>query len=261
MVLGDYHYAALTQDGHLFTWGQYSKGALGLGDPSKIPRGQPGGFAPENPNPLPFPVRRFGGRWTSSPPPVDVPSEVFFDHEDGKRDKFVFAVSACGWHTVALVIDIDYTKEKESEILVHKDVDTSSVSADGRAWNEANNPSQPHPLPGPALRGPFLDPVDEVMGSMRRHREPGTSVVPPIRLRHARIGFAGRGRGRGFPLAGETELPQVQGSGNSQEAASGGREVEGGTGGHEGTFRGRTLAGGFRGLPPGRGRSQQRGEE
>ena len=47
VVLGDYHYAALTADGKLFSWGAFSKGALGLGDPYIIPVGQPGGYANE----------------------------------------------------------------------------------------------------------------------------------------------------------------------------------------------------------------------
>ena len=254
VVLGDYHYAALTQDGHLFTWGQYSKGALGLGDPSKIPPGQPGGFA------LLPPGHNLGGRTPSSPPKVEVPSEVFFDHEDGKADKFVFAIAACGWHTVALVIDVDYAKDKGHKIPVHPDDDTTSIaSGDEQAWNEANTPSRPYTRPGVALRGPFINPVDEVMGFTPRLRRSGNPAVLPIQLRHARIGFAGRGRGRGFPSAGGTELPQAPGSGTSQEATSGGGETEDSLGGHAGTSRGRALAGGFRGLPRSRGR--QRGEE
>lgn len=250
VVLGDYHYAALTQDGHLFTWGQYSKGALGLGDPSKIPPGQPGGFA------LPHPG---GGRTPSSPPSVEVPSEVFFDHEDGKGDKFVFAIAACGWHTVALVIDVDYAKDKEHKIPVRPDDDdtTSITSGDEQAWNEANAPSRPYPRPGIALRGPFLNSVDEVIGSFPRLRRSGNPPVLPIQLRHARVGFAGRGRGRGFPSAGGTELPRAPGLGASQEATSGDEEVEDSSGGHAGTFRGRALAGGFRGLPGGRGRRRE----
>ena len=39
---------------------------------------------------------------------VDRPAEVRFDHgEKRKRDRFVFAVTAAGWHTGALVIDLE----------------------------------------------------------------------------------------------------------------------------------------------------------
>ena len=40
VVLGDYHYGALTSTGKLLTWGAYSNGALGLGDPKDIEPGQ-----------------------------------------------------------------------------------------------------------------------------------------------------------------------------------------------------------------------------
>lgn len=99
VVLGDYHFGALTQDGKLLTWGEFSKGALGLGDPKKIPAGQPGGYATEE-------VRRsmiergYGG----TPSKVSIPTEVKF--EEG-RNMFCFAASAAGWHTGALVIDLE----------------------------------------------------------------------------------------------------------------------------------------------------------
>jgi len=48
IVLGDYHYGALTADGQLLTWGQYSHGALGLGVPSELPLGTPGGYSAES---------------------------------------------------------------------------------------------------------------------------------------------------------------------------------------------------------------------
>lgn len=33
---GDYHYGAITSDGKLLTWGQYSSGALGHGDDNAL---------------------------------------------------------------------------------------------------------------------------------------------------------------------------------------------------------------------------------
>ncbi|KAF8315452.1 RCC1/BLIP-II, partial [Clavulina sp. PMI_390] len=112
VVLGDYHYGALTQDGVMLTWGKHSNGALGLGDPLKLPAGSPGGFAePVEPNPTPA---MEGGmhhvpiiRRRRAVPDVAEPTVVRFDHEDGKNDKFVFAITASGWHTAALVIDLD----------------------------------------------------------------------------------------------------------------------------------------------------------
>lgn len=95
---GDYHNAALSANGKLYTWGSYSKGALGLGDPLTLPIGTPGGFANQ--------AQLNGGR--GRPPSVTVPTEVRFDHGRRKsKDRFCFSVTAAGWHTGALVIDLE----------------------------------------------------------------------------------------------------------------------------------------------------------
>ena len=103
VVLGDYHFGALTSSGRLLTWGSYSRGALGLGDPGELPAGSPGGFAEEE--------RRVRAQTLGhgSPPDVTVPSEVRFDHglkAEGRVDRYCFAAAASGWHTAALVIDL-----------------------------------------------------------------------------------------------------------------------------------------------------------
>jgi len=102
VVIGDYHNAALTAQGKLLTWGSYSNGALGLGDPTKLTPGTPGGFAD-------LASQRFAithGR--GQPPAVERPSEVKFDHINEKPiERYCFAVTAAGWHTGALVIDLE----------------------------------------------------------------------------------------------------------------------------------------------------------
>ncbi|TFK39864.1 regulator of chromosome condensation 1/beta-lactamase-inhibitor protein II [Crucibulum laeve] len=102
VVLGDYHNAALTATGRLLTWGAYSAGALGLGDPRKLEPGTPGGFET-----LRDRVRatEHGG---GTPPDVSVPTEVRFDHGRKKsKDRFCFSATAAGWHSGALVIDLE----------------------------------------------------------------------------------------------------------------------------------------------------------
>ena len=102
VVLGDYHSAALTAEGKLFTWGQFSLGALGLGDPADIEAGNPGGFAEQR--------HRDGTRmgYRARVPDVMVPTEVRFDHGAKKRkNMFCFAATAAGWHTGALAINLD----------------------------------------------------------------------------------------------------------------------------------------------------------
>lgn len=103
VILGDYHFGALTSSGKLLTWGNYSKGALGLGDPVKLPVGSPGGFADERSR------ERAEHLGFGVPPNVTAPSEVRFDHgleAEGKVERYCFAASASGWHTGALVIDL-----------------------------------------------------------------------------------------------------------------------------------------------------------
>lgn len=73
VVLGDYHFAALTADGKLYTWGSYSDGALGLGRKG---------------------LRE--GRVTS-------PTQVKFDKG---QESFCFAVADSGHHTGALLLNI-----------------------------------------------------------------------------------------------------------------------------------------------------------
>jgi len=102
VVIGDYHNAALTAQGKLLTWGAYSNGALGLGDPAKLTPGIPGGFADLASQQFAISRRR------GQPPAVERPSEVRFDHISGKPiERFCFAVTAAGWHTGALVIDLE----------------------------------------------------------------------------------------------------------------------------------------------------------
>jgi len=93
VVPGDHHYVALTLSGKVFTWGVTDKGALGLGDPISLVPGAPGGY----------PV---GGRGPL--PEVTVPTEVRFDHgRKIPKDRFCFSIAAAGWHTGALVIDLE----------------------------------------------------------------------------------------------------------------------------------------------------------
>jgi len=100
VVHGYDHFGALTSSGKLLTWGRYWGGALGLGDPSKLPPGSPGGYMSEE--------EQIQPRVRLLPPNVAVPSEVRFDHglkAEGRVERYCFAVAAGAWHTAALVVD------------------------------------------------------------------------------------------------------------------------------------------------------------
>ncbi|KAJ7612459.1 regulator of chromosome condensation 1/beta-lactamase-inhibitor protein II [Mycena polygramma] len=116
VLVGDWHNAALTSSGKLLTWGGYSAGALGLGDPTALAPGAPGGFETEAQR-----VRALEGRF-GNPPNVDVPTEVRFDHaRKTPKERFCFSACAAGWQTGALVIDLqpdgeDEESEEEEEL-------------------------------------------------------------------------------------------------------------------------------------------------
>jgi SCF-associated factor 1 len=98
VVGGLSHFDALASSGKLLTWGEYSCGALGLGDPDKLPLGSPGG------DPNLIERGQYG-----DPPDVTVPSEVRFDHGSeakGRAERYCFAVAASRWNTAALVVDL-----------------------------------------------------------------------------------------------------------------------------------------------------------
>lgn len=98
------YFGALTSSGKFLTWGRYSAGALGLGDPGKLPLGSPGGYAEEEQR-----AQAQAGTYDTPPPEVTVPSEVRFDHglrTGGRVERYCFAVAAGEWHTGALVVDL-----------------------------------------------------------------------------------------------------------------------------------------------------------
>ena len=99
VVGGAAHFGALTSSGKLLMWGKCSDGALGLGDPSELPVGSPGGYTKEE-----HQAQGYGPL-----PDVTVPSEVRFDHwlrSEGRVERYCFAVAAGAWHTAALVVEL-----------------------------------------------------------------------------------------------------------------------------------------------------------
>ncbi|KAL1413473.1 hypothetical protein Q8F55_001242 [Vanrija albida] len=120
VVAGDWHYAALTAQGELYTWGENGSGQLGLGDEA-------------------------AGAGTSQKAPtrVSFPTEA---DADGQHQPFVFAITAAGMHTGALAFGAKPKPrepgEAEPEPIVAGAGWPSSAQAEGAA-------------PGVAGRGRF----------------------------------------------------------------------------------------------------------
>jgi hypothetical protein len=144
VVIGDYHNAALTSDGALLTWGQYSNGALGLGDPGRLKPGTPGGFEVQERRGVTYHPRR-------RPPAVSVPTEVRFSNSRKKaNDMFCFAAAAAGWHTGALVIDLNVRTSHISDMFlrsVNVQPDVKDIDIREEDDVEAVDAEPPQPLP------------------------------------------------------------------------------------------------------------------
>ncbi|KAJ3878335.1 regulator of chromosome condensation 1/beta-lactamase-inhibitor protein II [Lentinula edodes] len=178
VVLGDYHFAAVTATGKLLTWGQYSDGALGLGDPGSLQAGTPGGFANETLRVHALETRR------GTPPDVEIPTEVRFDsHRKKAKDRFCVSAAASGWHTGALVIDLETNENQDdSDVEIEKELAQPSRMRRHHGAGAGRGQFETPPiLPGGI---PTQDPGLPFIGR-------GGGIF--------RVGFAGRGipRGRG----------------------------------------------------------------
>ncbi|KAJ7224220.1 regulator of chromosome condensation 1/beta-lactamase-inhibitor protein II [Mycena pura] len=162
VLVGDWHYAALTGTGRLLTWGGYSAGALGLGDPTVLPAGTPGGFAEERQR-----VHALE-QGLGMPPNTRVPTEVRFDHaRKTPKERFCFLACASGWQTGALVIDLQPNAEGEDD-----DEEEELVEQDAPRRRLRGLPFRSLPMQTPHVAG-----------------FPGGGIF--------RVGFAGRGATRG----------------------------------------------------------------
>ncbi|EJD41130.1 RCC1/BLIP-II [Auricularia subglabra TFB-10046 SS5] len=214
VVLGDYHWGALTADGKLLTWGKFSSGALGLGDPFERPPG-PGGFASEEARDA---FRSMRNRRTDAVQPVAVPTEVDFG-----PGRFVIAAAAAGWHTGALVLDLENLAPQHDDVQQLLDEAASAHADDLAQWQSPPfNPGGivgpgpgpatgivPYPMPG-IVRGGGRGAVHRGGSAPRLRGGPGIF----------RIGFAGRGARIGgastaFSHRGDVGVPQHEEAGPS----------------------------------------------
>ncbi|QRW03259.1 RCC1/BLIP-II protein [Ceratobasidium sp. AG-Ba] len=187
VVLGDYHYCALTADGELFSWGKYSNGALGLGS-SPRSHGAPHHVRIAMMPMLHQPVQR---RQEQDAPK---PTRVRFDHEDNVQGRHVFAVAAAGWHCGALVIDLHSSSSASGESPAER------PEAQPVGGLQTGSDSQP----GASTSRPIAQLPRRTEGEFGGTQAPQITL-PIVRGRGGvpfRIGYAARGayagRGRGF---------------------------------------------------------------
>ena len=182
VILGDYHFGALTATGKLLTWGKYLNGALGLSDPTHIEPGQPGGFSTQDDLQMALNGRRI------QPPKVDIPTPVRFDYGEKKRkNMFCFATAAAGWHMGALVIKLEvrFTIPFVAPVTETLNQQTNPNDSDEDSTDES----------GPRMPGHYDTSTSQFSPPPREPRE-AHFFGPPAGV--FRIGFAGRGSGRWF---------------------------------------------------------------
>ncbi|KAI0343294.1 RCC1/BLIP-II [Trametopsis cervina] len=189
VILGDYHFGALTDSGKILTWGAFSKGALGLGDPVDLDVGVPGGYRTEA-------IKTNAIRSRSSemsPPDVTIPGVVRFDWEERKmgkagKERYCFAAVAAGWHVGALVIDLEVREETDKP---RKHLNNGCLLS---LLSKQPDTDEPGPSPAAEEHEPDVNmPGAFTPARPTQSREPafGRIGMPPFR-----IGFAGRGAGR-----------------------------------------------------------------
>lgn len=215
VALGDYHTAALTSRGEMWTWGEGTHGQLGLG----------GGLGTvDQPRKVTFPgdeverpaAARLGddwaqrreaqmserrgdrdsGLWVPEPgrgaPTTDSGHEGRTEKESEKESEsfraakanntFVFSIAAAGWHTGALVLGDPSAKSKSRSQSHEQSSDTADSTAPSRPSQSSTNTNESRDqASGAQMPGAF--PFGSGGGGG------GGSLAGPI----FRVGFAGRG--------------------------------------------------------------------
>ncbi|KAI0692434.1 regulator of chromosome condensation 1/beta-lactamase-inhibitor protein II [Cytidiella melzeri] len=184
VVLGDYHFGALTTTGKLLTWGAFSKGALGLGDPNDIQVGAPGGFTTQQEKDRSIRETR-ARRGGMIPKETSVPGEVRFTWEEEKmgrkgKERYCFAAAAAGWHMGALVIDLEPGADEPASPPALRE-EAGKTEPQHQEYPEANMPGAfpTRGLPAMPTMGRGMTPFRiGFAGRGAYHRPPGRSGAP-----------------------------------------------------------------------------------
>ncbi|PLW08839.1 hypothetical protein PCANC_16604 [Puccinia coronata f. sp. avenae] len=148
VTLGDYHYAALLSNGQVLTWGSYSEGALGLGTSSnphrKLCPNDSAGDSDSSQDPvderyelgtqLPAVVPSFSGTDHHLADRVEPVGEPSSQKSIKAARRYVFSVTAAGWHTGCLAFSLEDEKDEDYGLAVlAKNVEYKQVSPAARS--------------------------------------------------------------------------------------------------------------------------------
>ncbi|WVQ78399.1 hypothetical protein IAT38_000485 [Cryptococcus sp. DSM 104549] len=156
VALGDYHYAALTSGGEMFTWGQGASGQLGLGAAGRSGGGEG----------IP---RLVSFRTGDSDDDSDDEGVGSGEKKEEEGKPFVFSITAAGWHTGALILGDPKRKTEPA----------AATSPDFKGEPIRSSIQMPLQMPG-------AFPPTAPTGGAGGARGNGRMFVP-------RVGFAGRG--------------------------------------------------------------------
>ncbi|EFP89949.2 hypothetical protein PGT21_029847 [Puccinia graminis f. sp. tritici] len=141
VTLGDYHYAALLSNGQILTWGSYSGGALGLGNSSNPHRqlchddsaaespGDPVKERYELGTETPTVVQSFSGTTHHLADRIGTGDSSSSQKPRKVARRYVFSVTAAGWHTGCLAFSLDDEDDEDYGLAVlEKDVEFKQAS-------------------------------------------------------------------------------------------------------------------------------------
>jgi SCF-associated factor 1 len=201
---GDYHSLALTTEGSCYSWGENAAGQLGLGDDIATWSVRESIHTDE-----PTLIRFGRGDEDTCLSKERDPVGDFFPSHSKRR--FVFSIAAAGWHSGALVVDVEGGPRAvgEAEATTSRVDDRAAVAANDGAPSNSNDierSDQTRPRDGQSATTRFMPFIRfghaagrGLVARAESTQAPAEPAEPARHLPFIRIGFAGRGANRDGP--------------------------------------------------------------
>lgn len=197
---GDYHSLALTTQGACLAWGENGSGQLGIGDDLIT-------WTPVQPRNTSQPTLIDFGRGDEERTPRSSKErdEVGNFRPLFAKRRFVYSITAAGWHSGALVADVMGGRSEQDGAGTEEDAaadvetvrqDPSGIPYGEGSSREGNSPflRLGHPAAATPEQPPAISDVTESrQPGAQSAAEAGSFTGPPSYLPFIRIGFAGRG--------------------------------------------------------------------